>query len=159
MGHLYKQEGEGSYQWSSGIAQYFPFHKVGAASLIIGVKCQLADQEYTEVALFDTGSQWSIIDGETAKIIEDHFSEPCGNIKIHTRYGKMDGTLRRLPIRLLADDDCGVNLNIDSTVAVVPDWPGPVVLGYNGFLEKIRFAIEPSYSPETVDKIYFDKIA
>ena len=60
-----------------------------------------------------------------------------------TRFGVLKGDLVRLAVTLLADPDCGVDLTVDATVAVIPDWPGPIILGYQGFLERLRFALDP----------------
>ncbi len=98
-------------------------------SLPVGVQCQFGGEEFAEVALFDTGADWTLIGGETAEILEDQFGEPLENITYKTRLGKFTATLRRLPIKFLADTGCGADLIIDSTVAVAPEWPGPVVLG------------------------------
>jgi hypothetical protein len=32
---------------------------------------------------------------------------------------------------------------MESTVFVSEDWPGPIVLGFRGFLEKLRIALDP----------------
>jgi hypothetical protein len=60
-----------------------------------------------------------------------------------TRYGRLDGQLGRLGIRLVADPDWGVDLDVDATVLVLPSWPGPTVLGVSGFLDRVRIAIDP----------------
>ncbi len=156
MNQLCKQRDDEYHQWSSGFAEYFPGFKVGMSKLTVGVKCRLGDLEITDIALFDTGAEWTLIGGETAEILEGRFSEAIETINYSTRLGKMNVTLRRLPILLLADDGCGADLYVESTVAVAPEWTGPIVLGYRGFLERIRFALEPRFSAELTDQIYFD---
>ena len=59
----------------------------------------------------------------------------------------LKGSLSRLNVSLLAEPDHGKDLSVDATVAVIPNWPGPVVLGYQGFLERLRFAIDPGNIP------------
>lgn len=34
------------------------------------------------------------------------------------------------------------------SVLIAPGWTGPVVLGYRGFLERLRFALDPGSQPE-----------
>jgi hypothetical protein len=34
-----------------------------------------------------------------------------------------------------------------SSVFVAKEWEGPIVLGYRGFLERIRFALDPGVVP------------
>jgi hypothetical protein len=44
-------------------------------------------------------------------------------------------------------------LLIDGTFLFGEEWRGPTVLGFHGFLERIRLAIEPDY--EKIGGIYF----
>jgi hypothetical protein len=39
--------------------------------------------------------------------------------------------------------DTGEPLDVPATVFVTPDWPGPNFLGYQGLLQRIRFAVDP----------------
>ena len=67
------------------------------------------------------------------------------SIRISSRLGLLDGTLHRTDIHLVCDR--GQGLTVDGTVLVVPDWPGPPVLGYRGLLEHMRFALDPGGAP------------
>jgi hypothetical protein len=60
---------------------------------------------------------------------------------------------------LRADEGLGYDLQVDSTVAVLPEWPGPVMLGYRGFLERIRLAIDPGGSPHEPQRIFFGTLS
>jgi hypothetical protein len=42
---------------------------------------------------------------------------------------------------------------VDATVLLLPAWPGPMVLGVSGFLDRIRIAIDPGAS--VADAIFF----
>jgi hypothetical protein len=44
-------------------------------------------------------------------------------------------------LTILADD--GESLEVQATVFVSRDWPAGTFLGYSGFLERIRFAVDP----------------
>lgn len=155
MSHLFKHKGGISQPWSESFAEYLPGYDCASCKLSVGVKCRLGGQEYIEVALFDTGAVWTLIGGDTAEILEDEFYDEGESISIYTRLGIMQTTLWRLPVHLVADQGCGTDITIESTIAVAPDWTGPVVLGYRGFLERIRFALEPCRSSESKNYIYF----
>lgn len=58
-----------------------------------------------------------------------------------TRLGTIHGQLHRLHITLVASE--GDDLEIDATLVVAPDWMGPIVLGYRGFLERLRLGLDP----------------
>ncbi|MCP4104714.1 MAG: hypothetical protein GY749_04125 [Desulfobacteraceae bacterium] len=53
----------------------------------------------------------------------------------------MDGALHRMNISLPAYS--GDDLTVESTVFISEEWEGPIVLGFKGFLERIRFALDP----------------
>jgi hypothetical protein len=44
-------------------------------------------------------------------------------------------------------------LETEATFFVSPDWPGPMVIGWKGCLEWIRFALDPGE-----DAIYFGEL-
>lgn len=158
MVQLCKQTGHTCDPWSSGFAEYFAGHLQGQHKLIVGIQCRFGDLEMSEMALLDTGAEWSLIGGETAELLQDQFGSIIKNITYITRAGEFQATLRRLPIRLLADEDCGTDIFVEATVAVAPDWKGPNVIGYSGFLERVRFALEPETSAYTKNIIYFDAL-
>ena len=39
--------------------------------------------------------------------------------------------------------DEGESLDVEATVFQSPDWRGPSFLGYQGLLQRIRFAVDP----------------
>ncbi len=51
------------------------------------------------------------------------------------------GALYRVPVKLLADE--GEPLQMEATVFLSPDWQGPNFIGYEGLLQRIRFAVDP----------------
>lgn len=65
----------------------------------------------------------------------------AGRSAVHTRFGVIRGSLERLPLRLAATE--GAELEIEATVFVSPDWPGPTVIGWRGGLERFRLALDP----------------
>jgi hypothetical protein len=64
-----------------------------------------------------------------------------GRVVLSTRLGVFQGTLYRGQVTLPADE--GESLDLDATVFVCPDWPGPNFLGYQGLLQRVRFAVDP----------------
>ena len=54
----------------------------------------------------------------------------------------MKGCLERFPIRIEAKQ--GDPLEIEATLFVCDDWRRENFLGYSGFLERIRFAVDPA---------------
>ena len=59
----------------------------------------------------------------------------------HTRFGLLAGELIRLPVRFLADE--GEPAEVEATWFLSPEWPGPIVIGWKGCLERMRFAFDP----------------
>jgi len=92
------------------------------------------------LAQLDTGSAYSMLDIEVARALRmlDGDGEP---VRIHTRLGLILGRLERVPLILVAEE--GISLEVDTTFLVSPDWPGKTFLGYTGFLDKLRIALDP----------------
>jgi len=64
-------------------------------------------------------------------------------ISLITPRGRFTGTIQRIPIRLRATQ--GASLDIDASIYVTEDdWHFGNFLGYTGFLERFRSAIDPS---------------
>ena len=94
------------------------------------------------LAQLDTGAAWSLLNVEIA----EELSLLGGNGEqalMRTHGGAIHGRLEKARIRLLADERCGQSLNIEATFLVSEDWNGGNFLGYSGFLDHIRFAIDP----------------
>jgi hypothetical protein len=147
MGQLFKQTNEHNILWSSGCSLYLFSSKVGQWRLPIAVKCRVGSLEETDLALLDTGADWSVIGGETARILEDELDLPTQSFNMSTRLGKVSGSLHRINITLIAEENRGYDLTVESSVFVSKEWEGPIVLGYRGFLERIRFALDPGIVP------------
>lgn len=98
-------------------------------------------QGYETFALLDSGAAWSVLDAETAEAIgvDDSDGDPA---ELSTRRGTIPGKLVSAPVVLLAEE--GEDLEVNATFFVSAEWPpGRVFLGYSGFLERIRFALDP----------------
>jgi len=127
---------------------------MGPYKLITGVECEFIAIDHREIALLDTGAELSIARHDIYQNFSDEnisLGSPLGRKTISTRFGNFEGTLYRVHVSLTAD--WGKPLVMESTFLFCEDWQGPTVLGFHGFLEKIRFAIDPEY--EQVGCIYF----
>ena len=94
----------------------------------------------TLLAQLDTGSAWSILDCESAEDI-GLLTAPGIPRELRTPLGTINGRLVTVPIELIADE--GTSLDIEAIFFISEDWPGKTFLGYSGFLERIRFALDP----------------
>ena len=92
-------------------------------------------------ALFDTAAEWSLIGGDIAEALEEEAEYDGWEMSMDTRFGKVHCRLHRLDVTLVADE--GEDLRVASSVLLSSDWEGPPVLGYRGFLERIRFGLDP----------------
>ena len=130
-------------QRSIGAASYFMSHSQGSFMLPVAVRCGVGVAATEEMALPDTGAQWSVLGDWAAELLGDELDDLDEVIELSTRHGRFSGKLARVTIWLLADPGCGFDLPIEATVLVAGGWPGPTVLGYRGMLERVRLALDP----------------
>ncbi|MFY9821383.1 MAG: hypothetical protein WAM82_08375 [Thermoanaerobaculia bacterium] len=93
------------------------------------------------LAVVDTAASWCIFEREVGARIAQGLTRLPSRVILSTRLGIFQGFLYRGQITLSADE--GESLDVDSTMFVCPDWPGPNFLGYQGLLQRIRFAVDP----------------
>ncbi|OQW89614.1 MAG: hypothetical protein BWK78_07640 [Thiotrichaceae bacterium IS1] len=132
----------------------YTLYETGLYRLSMGVECEFVAIATEQMALLDTGSELSVAGSEVYQaFLSDHLSLgiPLGNRILSTRLGRFEGSLHRVEILLKAD--WGEDLRIDGTFLFCEEWRGPTVLGFHGFLERIRLAIEPDY--EKIGCVYF----
>jgi hypothetical protein len=147
MARLLKQTEENEFPWSSGHSFFWVCHQISSWRVPVAVKCMIGSLKEADFALLDTGAEWSVIGGDTAADIQDELGAPIESFRMSTRMGSIDGSLHHVNITLEAGENSGNDLTVESTVFVSEDWEGPAVLGYRGFLERIRFALDPGISP------------
>jgi hypothetical protein len=153
MSDLYKKN-QSLSQWSTGGAYLHFLYEMGPYKLTTGVECEFVAIDHRKIALLDTGAELSITRHEIYQnFLDENISlgSPLGKRTISTRLGNFEGTLYRVDVGLTAD--WGEPLIIEGTFLFCEQWQGPTVLGFYGFLERIRFAIEPDY--EQIGCIYF----
>ncbi len=154
---LLKQGKQRNISWSSGCSSFLVSSKVGHWRLPVAVKCRIGNLEVIDFALLDTGAEWSVIGRETAQMVEDELGSPTQSFTMSTRLGRISGWLHRINISLVSEPNEGNDLTVESSVFVSKEWEGPIVLGYRGFLERIRFALDPGVA--TGEQVFYFGLA
>jgi hypothetical protein len=109
-------------------------------SLLVAVLCEVGARPDKETALIDTASPWCILPPSIALEL-GYALDGERDTHLHTRFGLLSGELVRLPVLFAADE--GEPAEVEATWFLSPDWPGPVVIGWIGCLERMRFAFDP----------------
>lgn len=148
---LYKKELEDFPPWSSGSTPLLTDQEHNGRKLIVSVKCSFGDNPERYYALFDTGAEWSVIPQSMVEDNPENFFSLGERITMSTRFGLIEGVLHGCTLHILVDT--GKDITIDTTLLVIPDWPGPVVLGFNALLSNIRWACDPTVANE--GRLYF----
>lgn len=153
MTTLYKKRNNTFYEWSLGSTSLLSNHQVENYELTICIQCSFGQDIEQYYALFDTGARWTVVSESIANTHHNHFFSLETEKKIHTRFGTFSGTLHRCDIRILVDE--GEDLLTDVTVLVIPDeaWPYVMVVGFDAFLSKIRWACDPTIDNQ--GRLYF----
>jgi hypothetical protein len=123
-----------------GRAKYLSNVDASTGNLLVAVQCQVGARTRKDPALLDTASEWCILPSAVALGL-GYTPNPEGDTRLHTRFGLLSGELIRLPVVFAADE--GEPAEVEATWFLSPDWPGPVVIGWNGCLERMRFAFDP----------------
>lgn len=116
---------------------------VQARSARIFVRVKFGEWDGELLALLDTAAEWCILNASIAREIGVLADEVDGERRsLRTARGTFNGHVIRLPIRLLADE--GVSLDVECTVFISAEWEHGNFIGYQGLLERVRFAIDPA---------------
>ena len=139
-------------EFLTGVSRYSDFHPERREPLSrIYVSFRPQDARIRFVGLLDTGGHFCILSPEVVDLIGDTLGGSEGETSLLTAQGRISGKLFRHTIELLATR--GDSLAVEATVLVSPQWRGPSVLGYTGFLDRMRFAIDP-----LENKFYFGSV-
>ena len=111
--------------------------------LLVAVLCRVGARSESDAALVDTATPWCILPPSIALDL-GYIPDPDGDTYLHTRFGLISGELIRVPVVFVADE--GEPAEVEATWFLSPHWPGPVVIGWNGCLERMRFAFDPHES-------------
>jgi hypothetical protein len=94
-------------------------------------------------ALLDTGADWTVLPWELANELDLPYGAGYGEPFVYdTRIGKIEGELLRCTVTIPSDDDRSA-VTLDSTAFVSPYWNSIAIIGYHGFLESLRFGVDP----------------
>jgi hypothetical protein len=132
---------------------YIDLQRTPTSKLLVGVRCRIANLEYTEDALLDTACSCTVLSADLMDELAGSIGAPLEAVSLDTRLGVFSGHKYRLPIELVAD--VGESLSLEATVAVLADWPGPTVLGFHGFLDRIRLALDPGKASTDDPRVFF----
>ena len=108
-------------------------------------------------AVVDTGGAYLIVDPELAVGLGIRWGPAMHRDRLVIRGIVCSGTIHRMPLTLLAAT--GESLTFEAT-AFVPElehgetWPLPSYLGWQGCLDRIRFAVDPAD-----EVVYFGAVA
>jgi hypothetical protein len=127
-------------QFFPGRARYRANFEEPTGALLVAVLCRVGAQPDEHTALIDTASQWCILPPRIALSL-GYPPDPEGDTRLHTRFGLLVGDLIRIPVVFAADE--GEPAEVEATWFLSPDWPGPMVIGWSGCLERMRFAFDP----------------
>ena len=102
--------------------------------------------------MVDTAAPWCIFEPTVGDFVRENFYLVSRDVSLSTRLGIFRGDLYRGPLFFEALE--GEPLDVEATVFVSSDWPpGMSFLGYEGLLQRIRFAVDPE-----VNLFYFGRI-
>lgn len=146
-------DGEPRPPWCTGIARFEVDVTRSSSRLIVATRCRLGGVGSDIQALLDTGAEWSLVGGEIAQALEKEADDEAKEMVMSTRLGSVHGRLHRLDVTLVADE--GEDLCVSSSVLLAPSWDGPPVLGYHGFLERIRFGLDPGHINHEEQRFFF----
>ena len=128
--------------FTTGVTEYFDTDSSQKTSNEprIYIRMELFGSEV--LAMVDTAAPWCILQPALGEMIRPYVAELPGDRKLSTRLGWFAGRLSRGPVTLVADD--GEELEVEVTFFLSPDWPGGNFVGYQGFLDHLRFATDGS---------------
>jgi hypothetical protein len=109
--------------------------------LLVSVRCRIGDLPSPVWALLDTGAEWCVLRPDLAEDLGYDFTPDPVVTPLEIRFGKLSGRLERIPMVFQAE--AGEDLEVPATWFISEDWPGPVVIGWKGCLERMRFALDP----------------
>lgn len=145
MSILYEKDGSEYIKWNSGANTFVMYEDLEKwKKLPIQIQCRFGGLEITENAYLDTGAFWSIINKPTLEMTGIYDPNRNKDQPYRVRGNKLYGYLERMNVLILSDDKWGEDLLINSTFFVTDDHYGPNVIGYNGMLDHIKFALQPS---------------
>jgi hypothetical protein len=114
----------------------------GPHTLLVAVPCRVGSVKRPVFALLDTASEWCVLPPDLAAELGDDLDLVPAVSRLHTRFGLLTGVLGR--VSLVFDASEGESLAVDVTCFTSEGWLGPLVIGWKGCLERMRFGLDPS---------------
>jgi hypothetical protein len=93
------------------------------------------------LAMVDTAAPWCIFEPDICEQIRERLVVVEEDARLHSRLGHFQGTLGLGRLKVSAVE--GESLDLDVLMFLCLDWPGGNFIGYQGFLDRIRFAVDP----------------
>jgi hypothetical protein len=134
-----------------GRAPYHAPYQSGVHPLIVAVECRVAGLPAIH-GLLDTAAQWCVLPPALASALGCDLEPDPAVGPYFTRYGALEGRLERYPLSFVPEE--GEEVEVEATWFVLEQWPGPLVIGWTGCLERVPFALDPSPREEW---FYFGK--
>lgn len=93
------------------------------------------------LAMLDTAAPWCIFEPMIVAKLRERVEIIRERVGLHSRLGFVRGDLGLGALRIVAEE--GYDLNVQVLMFLSADWPGGNFIGYEGFLDRIRFAVDP----------------
>jgi hypothetical protein len=143
---------KGQAPFATGLARYAdadPEHPSLDARIILPITSPFFPSVFS--AVVDTAAPWCVFRPEIGAVLTRYMGPIQDNALLSTRFGALHGSLYRVPVTLPAEN--GESLDLEVTAFLSPDWTGPNFIGYQGLLQRIRFAVDPE-----ANLFYFGRI-
>ncbi len=114
----------------------------GNSKIHLPVRFLNRDLSIRTLCLIDTRADWSALDWSLAQQLGCQDLPSCGEVTDLTRFGRLKGQLFRLGFSIEAEE--GESMEAEGAFWVSEEWTtGISILGFNGFLSHLRFAVDP----------------
>ena len=108
----------------------------------IYLRLEVGNGEVEILAMVDTAAPWCVLEPSLAGALESRLEGLPERAILSSRLGRFSGRLYRGTTTILAER--GVDLSVETTFFLSPDWPAGNFVGYQGFLERFLFAVDPA---------------
>jgi hypothetical protein len=124
----------------AGKRQYDTNRESATGRLLVSVLCLIEQAPDPVDALLDTASEWCILPPFLAAQLGLDTGNGEESMVLSTRFGALSGQLVRVSVTFDATE--GEPLPLQTTCFVSEEWPGPMVIGWRGCLERMRFGFD-----------------
>jgi hypothetical protein len=121
--------------------RYLTEWPAGDHTLILALSVWIGDSQEQTAMLLDTACNLCVMSATTAAEVGWVSSTRLERRQIDTRLGLFTGIIDRIDITFRGFDNR--DLVVDCTWLIIEEWPGPTVMGWNGCLERMRWAVDP----------------